>query len=276
MSSKIPAWQRMVAEGFAENLDGAERWILSGKVFLGLQRVQTAGQMLAPDATLTVRGFDHRYTSKGGLKLEGALADFHIQVKERICIDAGASTGGFTHCLVEHGAARVYAVDVGYGQLMGSLRNHPSVVNLERTNIDDALLRSLDPLPTLGTVDLSYLSLRKGIPAFDRVMHGQGELLCLVKPLFEIDDMAARRSGVVPENSYAPLLHALCTDVAAMGHGVCGVTHSPVTGNSGTLEFFLHVALQQPDRSGSSDDQTASIARAVARACALERFHKES
>ena len=195
MAKKRKALDRLLEEALFSDEKAALAAILAGEVFAAGQRVTGAGQMIAADAPLRVKGRELPYISKGGLKLEGALRDFGVDVRGRVCIDAGASTGGFTHCLVKAGAARVYAVDVGYGQLMGSLRQDPRVVNLERTNISDEKLLSLDPRPDLGTVDLSYLSLRKGIPAFSQVLHGQGELLCLVKPLFETGDMEARRTG---------------------------------------------------------------------------------
>ncbi|MCL1965513.1 MAG: TlyA family RNA methyltransferase [Firmicutes bacterium] len=241
---RVPAWQRLVSEGFFAARGEAERWILAGKVRAGEIPVTSAGQPVAADAPLAVRGLAQPYIAKGGLKLESALQAFSVAVRGRVCIDAGASTGGFTDCLVKHGASRVYAVDAGFGQLAGSLRQHPSVVNLERTNIGEEALLSLDPRPSLGTVDLSYLSLRKAVPQFARILHGQGDLLCLVKPLFEIDDAEARRTGNIPPGAYEPLLMSLADDFQRDGYRLCGVTHSPVTGNNGTLEFFLWLSME--------------------------------
>jgi 23S rRNA (cytidine1920-2'-O)/16S rRNA (cytidine1409-2'-O)-methyltransferase len=198
---KQKAWERMVADGLVQSRADAERWILLGRVFIGGSPVTHAGQPLSVCAPLTVRGMDARYISKGGYKLEGALVAFGLNLSGRVAIDAGASTGGFTDCLIKGGCARVYAVDAGYGQLHGTLRNHPAVVNLERTNIGDPSLLKLNPPPTLGTVDLSYLSLRKAVPIFASILGGRGELLCLVKPLFEIEDPQARRKGAVPEDA---------------------------------------------------------------------------
>lgn len=276
MSAKrMPAWERMVREGMVSNRVEAERWILAGKVRVGAAPVRSAGEPVAMDKPLTVQGLFDRYISKGGYKLEGALQAFSMDVRGRVAIDAGASTGGFTDCLVRSGCARVYAVDVGFGQLHGSLRQNPVVVNLERTNISDERLLTLSPRPDLGTVDLSYLSLRKGIPAFSQILHGQGELICLVKPLFEIDDAEARRAGVVPPQAYAPLLRGLCADIAREGLGfVAGVTHSPVTGNGGTVEFFLRVNLNDPDAQRTPEELRAQIDAAVEAGLSLERYHK--
>ncbi len=274
MAKKRKALDRLLEEALFPDEKAALAAILAGEVFAAGQRVTGAGQMIAADAPLRVKGRELPYISKGGLKLEGALRDFGVDVRGRVCIDAGASTGGFTHCLVKAGAARVYAVDVGYGQLMGSLRQDPRVVNLERTNISDEKLLSLDPRPDLGTVDLSYLSLRKGIPAFSQVLHGQGELLCLVKPLFETGDMEARRTGRLPDSAYAPVLNDLIRDVNALpGARAMNVTHSPVTGNAGTREFFLRVVLSPAPP--EAPDLTEAVGAAVSRALALREYEKK-
>ena len=186
---------------------------------------------------LSVRGLHAPYISKGGWKLAGAIRDFQVTV-ERAFVLTRAHAGGFTDCFLKHGAALVYAVEVGFGQLAGSLRQDPRVVNLERTNISDDRLLSLDPTPDLASVDLSYLSLRKGVPAFSRVMHGRGELLCLVKPLFETEDMEARRTGILSPDAYLPtpcgegLIRNLNADPAVRRY------LRPVTGNNGTRRFF--------------------------------------
>jgi 23S rRNA (cytidine1920-2'-O)/16S rRNA (cytidine1409-2'-O)-methyltransferase len=271
MPRKIPAWQRLVAEGLVQTRAEAERWILAGKVTAGGVPVRSAGQPLAEDAPLAVRGLGQRYVAKGGLKLEGALAAFGLSPQGRICLDAGASTGGFTDCLVQQGAALVYAVDVGYGQLAGSLRGHPRVRNLERTNLGDEALLALDPAPDFATADLSYLSLVKAVPLFTRALHGRGDLICLIKPLFEVDDAQARRSGEIDPAAYAPLLTGLCAHFAAEGHAVRGLTHSPVTGNHGTVEFFLWLAPGGADGL-AGEAITAAAEAAVQGALVLERY----
>ena len=274
MAKKSKALELVLAQGLCDNEKEARACIMAGEIFAGTQRVTGAGQMLSADSVLRLRGGQKPYVAKGGLKLQGAIADFGISVSGRVCIDAGASTGGFTDCLVKHGARTVYAVDVGYGQLMGSLRQDVHVVNLEKTNISDEKLLTLDPRPTLGTVDLSYLSLRKGIPAFAEILHHEGELICLVKPLFEVEDMEARRSGILPEGAYAPVLHDLIRDVNALPYArAVGVTHSPVTGNAGTREFFLHVCLSETP--ASAPELGAAVAAAVEQALALEDYDKK-
>jgi 23S rRNA (cytidine1920-2'-O)/16S rRNA (cytidine1409-2'-O)-methyltransferase len=269
---KQRAWERLIAEGWVQNRADAERWILLGSVTAGGAPVTSAGQLLPIGAALAVRGIDRRYVGKGGHKLEGALDAFGLDVTGRVAIDAGASTGGFVDCLLQRGCARLYAVDVGYGQLHGTLRNHPAVVNLERTNIGDPALLTLDPPPTLGTVDLSYLSLRKATPIFADILRHRGDLVCLVKPLFEIEDARARREGVVPPETYAPMLASLCAALSAGGAIVRGLTHSPITGNAGTLEFFLWLGLD----AGATPcpDLEERIATAVRAGLALEKYKK--
>ena len=270
---KVVLLDRLLSEGFFTSKEEAVPYLMGGQVYVGSQQQTSAAAKVDPLLPLTVRGLDMPYISKGGLKLEGAIRGFGIQVQDRVCIDAGACTGGFTDCFIKHGAARVYAVEVGFGQLAGSLRQNPRVVNLEKTNISDEKLLRLDPAPDLASVDLSYLSLRKGIPAFAEVMHHRGELLCLVKPLFETEDMEARRTGVLPPEKYLPTLLELVRDVNALpGTQAKQVTYSPVTGNNGTHEFFLHVVL------GSdvpAPDLTAACEKAVANVLALAPYHKK-
>ncbi len=239
--------ERLLKEGFFLTKEEALPFLMSGSVFCGGERVLNGGERVPLHLPMTVRGLDERYVGKGGYKLEGALRDFGIKAQGRVCIDAGACTGGFTDCLLQQGAKRVYAVEVGFGQLAGKLNQNPKVVNLEKTNLGDEKLLSLDPVPTLGVVDLSYLSLIKAVPQFRAVMHGQGELACLVKPLFEIDDAMARRTGEIEPTEYTPLLLSLIGALSGQeGTSVWNVTSSPVTGNNGTHEFFLHVKFGQP------------------------------
>ena len=272
MVKKRSALDRLIQEGFFDSREAALPYLMSGAVYCGAQPVTTGGQLVPCDKPLTVRGLYDRYVGKGGYKLEGAIQDFGIAVKDRVCIDAGACTGGFTDCLVKHGASLVYAVEVGFGPLAGSLAQDARVINLERTNLGDEKLLTLNPVPTLGSVDLSYLSLVKAVPQFRAVMHGQGELMCLVKPLFEIDDPAARRTGELSPDRYAPLLRSLCDALDTQpGTHAIGVTHSPVTGNHGTYEFFLHVCFGGGSFTPVED---AAICNAVERALTLPKYRK--
>lgn len=268
-SKKQKLTERLVEMGACATVKEAAARIMAGEVYINGQ-IAKNGAEVRTEEKVTLKG-TLPYASKGGFKLAGALRDFGIDVKDRVCVDAGASTGGFTDCLVQQGAALVYAVDVGFGQLMGRLRQDARVVNLEKTNVSDESLLALSPRPTLGTVDVSYLSLRKAVPYFAAILHGAGELCCLVKPLFEIDDAEARRTGIIREEQYAPLLRSLIDDIGGLpGAAVRAVTHSPVTGNAGTREFFLHVLLGAP--CDPVPDQ--AIEEAVRRAEELEIYKK--
>lgn len=268
---RVKALDRLLAEGFFSDAAQAQAFVMSGAVACGGQPVRTGGQLVPADAPLTVRGLGERYVGKGGYKLEGALADFGVSAQGRVCLDAGACTGGFTDCLLQHGAARVYAVEVGFGQLAGSLAQDERVVNLERTNLGDPALTLLEPAPTLGVADLSYLSLADAVPLYRAIQRGQGELLCLVKPLFEVDSAQARRTGEVPDALYAPTLHSLIARLSAQpGTVVQGVSHSHVTGNNGTREFFLHVRFGE----GSQPTLQGQVEAAVENALRLALYRK--
>ncbi len=270
---KVPILKKLLEDGVFETEKEARAYLMAGEVFLGEVRLQ-GGMKVPRDAQIRVRGREVPFAGKGGFKLTGALRDFSLSPRDRVCIDAGASTGGFTDCLVQNGARLVYAVDVGFGQLIGRLRQDPRVVNCERTNISDEKLLSLSPRPTFGTVDVSYLSLRRAVPYFQQILHGEGDLCCLVKPLFEIDDPEARRTGVIPEDRYQPLLRDLIADLDALPGVTCiQVTNSPVTGNAGTREFFLHLALGQVQAS-PPERLEREILEAVDRAEKLEKYRK--
>jgi len=220
----------------------AERWIMAGKVVVDGLRVDKPGYPVSIDADLRLKG-QTKYAGRGGLKLEGALAAFGIDVTGRTALDAGASTGGFTDCLLHHGADRVYAVDAGHGMLAGRLRADPRVVNLERTNISDLALAGLRPAPSLATLDLSYLSLRTAVPVVAPLLRPDGELVCLVKPLFETRDATVRRSGhIATPGLYVTVLSDLIGALTDTELTVCGLVHSPITGRRGTVEFFLWIA----------------------------------
>ena len=271
---KIPVLKKLTADGIFDSEKEARAFLMAGEVYWGETRLQ-AGMKIPENAAVTVRGRETPFAGKGGVKLTGALKDFALSPEGRVCIDAGASTGGFTDCLIQNGAKLVYAVDVGYGQLTGKLRQDPRVVNCEKTNISDEKLLSLSPRPTLGTVDVSYLSLRKAVPYFQRILHGEGDLCCLVKPLFEIDDAEARRTGVIPEDRYAPLLRDLVRDLDQLPGVTCvRVTNSPITGNAGTREFFIHAALGGA-RAPAPAELERQIGEAVEKAAMLEPYRKK-
>ena len=239
---KVTLLQLLVEKEIFSDGKKAESWILSGKVIVNDQRIDKAGQMVPRNAIIRIKGMN-KYVGKGGLKLEGALSDLNVNITDKTVLDVGASTGGFTDCLLQHGAERVYAVDTGYGSLAGRLRIDKRVVVFERTNIRDISPHQLKPLPSLATLDLSYISLRKAIPIVTNLLEPDGEMICLVKPLFEIQDAAIRRSSNIdrPAN-YEKILFDLILFIEHFGLRVIDVTRSQLLGGKGTREFFIRIS----------------------------------
>ena len=233
----------LVERGLAPTREKAARLILAGSVTVDGQRVDKAGALVGSRATVAVAP-GPRFVSRGGEKLAHALKAFGVAVSGRVCVDVGASTGGFTHCLLEAGAARVYAVDVGQGQLDATLRADGRVVVMERTNARRLGPLSFTDLPSLATLDVSFISLEKVLPPVMGALGVGGEAIVLVKPQFEVGKGEVGKGGVVRD----PAQHkAVLTRVARFavlrGWHLRGVTPSPVTGAKGNREFFLHLAL---------------------------------
>ena len=239
---KVRADQLLVARGLVPTRARAQALVLAGKVYVGEQRVDKAGALLAEDAAIMLRADDHPYVSRGGVKLAGALDTFGVDANGKRCIDLGASTGGFTDCLLQRGAASVAAVDVGYGQLAHKLRTDPRVLVLERTNAKTLEPSQVGGLADLVVVDASFIGLGKLLPAVARCLAGGGELVALVKPQFEVGrEEAARSKGVVRDPEVrARAIAGAEDDVKAAGLVVLGTCDSTLEGPKGNLEAFVH------------------------------------
>jgi 23S rRNA (cytidine1920-2'-O)/16S rRNA (cytidine1409-2'-O)-methyltransferase len=234
----------LVERGLVESREKALKLILAGDVFVDGERVDKAGALVAAEAELELHDRS-RYVSRGGEKMAHALDYFNVPVAERICIDIGASTGGFTDCLLQRGAARVYAVDVGTGQLDPRLRRDSRVVVMEKTNA-----RALDPRifpeqPSLAVIDVAFISLEKVLPAVFGVLAPRAEIVMLIKPQFEVGREHVGKGGVVRD----PALHRsvvarLARYSVLRGWHVLGVSASPLRGPKGNREFFLHISSQ--------------------------------
>ena len=236
---KMPLAALVIERGLFESYDEAQRWIMAGKVLVNDRRLDKPGMPVPCDATLLILG-KSRFASRAGYKLETALAFFAIEATGCVALDCGASTGGFTDCLLQHGAALVYAVEVGYGQLIGRLRADPRVRNLERTNLSDVNPAILQPLPTLITLDLSYLSLTKALPIASALLASEGQILALVKPLFEVESSTARRTGHIDDPSLlvTALQHVIQAGIQC-GLTVQGVIKLALQPQHGVHEFFV-------------------------------------
>ncbi len=277
MKKKISAIERLMNENWFNDEKEAAAWIMERKVLVGGRPVLSPGEAVSPEEPIRLRTpYKRKYVSKGGLKLEGALETLGIDASGKVALDCGASTGGFTDCLLQKGAQKVYAVDAGFGQLAGKLRADPRVVNLERTNLADPRLRELVPGPELITLDLSYLSLKKAIPICADMLGEAGMAVCLVKPLFEVEDPEIRRSGELTEPELlCGILMGLYDFCEGRDYKVCGITHSPVTGNEGTLEYFIALT---PDNKAKALNREAALKeaeRAVEASQALIHFKKQ-
>ncbi|MBM3128383.1 MAG: TlyA family RNA methyltransferase [Chloroflexi bacterium] len=230
----------LVERALAETRQRAQALILAGDVRVNQQVVTKAGALVPDDAAITLRA-PLQYVSRGGFKLAGALDAFALAPRDQICADIGASTGGFTDCLLQRGAARVYALDVGYGQIAWKLRNDPRVVVMDRVNI-----RHLDALPEpidLAVVDVSFISLTLVLPVARKLMQPRGQCLALIKPQFEAGRAQVGKGGIVRE---ARVQRAVIEKIAQYAvtddWRVRGVCRSPLTGADGNVEFFIHLS----------------------------------
>ncbi|MBK8999392.1 MAG: TlyA family RNA methyltransferase [Myxococcales bacterium] len=237
---KLRADVALVERALAASRTQAQALILAGRVFSGERRVEKAGELLAEDAELSVRGAP-RFVSRGGDKLEGALTELAVDVSDQVVLDIGASTGGFTDCVLQHGASRVYAVDVGHGQLAQKLRDDPRVVVMERTNARHLSAASFPEPIGLVVVDASFIGIEKLMPAIAAVLPAEGRLLALVKPQFEAGRDAARRArGVIrdPAVRDAAIGDARAA-IAAAGFELLGECDSKLPGPKGNVERFV-------------------------------------
>ena len=232
----------LVERGLAESRQIAQALILAGQVLVGGQKRDKAGTLVPPDAIIEIVGSKLRYASRAGMKLEGALEDFHLRVADKLCLDVGSSTGGFTDCLLQHGARRVYAVDVSVNQLAWKLQQDPRVVRVER-NARDLRPEDLGESVDLVTIDVSFISVTKLLPAVVAAARPGAEFLILVKPQFELARKDIGRGGIVRD----PRLHERAIEhVKAAAQAVLRVEDvrpSRLPGAEGNLEFFLHARL---------------------------------
>lgn len=242
----------MVAQGLAASRQRARALIMAGKVLADDFPVTKPGSLLAETATLTLKGEGLAYVSRGGLKLEAALEALQFEVGGKCCLDVGASTGGFTDCLLQRGARRVYAVDVGYGQLAWKLRQDPRVVVIERTNIRHLQADRIPEAVDLVTIDTSFISLQIVVPAALRFLRPGGDILALIKPQFEVGKGQVGKGGVVRDAAqHQAVIASLTRFFEGLGLTAVAVVPSPILGPKGNREFIIHLAApSNTNRSG--------------------------
>ncbi|MGI6412472.1 MAG: TlyA family RNA methyltransferase [Syntrophomonadaceae bacterium] len=230
-------------KGLTGSREKARAMILAGEVTVNGVTITKPGTQVSDDAEITITSCIPKYVSRGGLKLEQAIKAFAVEFQDKIVLDIGASTGGFTDCALKHGARKVYAVDVGYGQLDWSLRNDKRVVNLERTNIRYLSLNDLGERVDIITIDVSFISTAKVFPVAEGLLKEDGKVICLVKPQFEAGRGLIGKNGVVRDPSVHREVLGSCIESARKAGLYCtDITYSPITGPKGNIEFLLILA----------------------------------
>lgn len=228
--------------GLAESREKAKTLIMAGQVYVDNQKADKPGDTFSEDAQVEVRGKGLQYVSRGGLKLEKAMKQFGLTLTDKICMDVGASTGGFTDCMLQNGACKVYSVDVGYGQLAWSLRTDPRVVNLERTNARYLTKEQIPEEIGFFSVDVSFISLTIILPAVRPLMAEHGLAVCLIKPQFEAGREKVGKKGVVRDQAvHREVIEKIRDFALENGFSVLGLTYSPVKGPEGNIEYLIYL-----------------------------------
>lgn len=228
--------------GLAPSREKARTLIMAGSVYVNNQKFDKPGDTVSDDAEIEVRGSTLKYVSRGGLKLEKAMHLFPIDLNGKICMDIGASTGGFTDCMLQNSAQKVYSVDVGYGQLAWQLRQDPRVVNLERTNARYLTREQVPEEIDFFSVDVSFISLRIILPAVRPLLRDGGQAVCLIKPQFEAGREKVGKKGVVRDRAvHEEVVETICRFALENGYSVLGLTFSPVKGPEGNIEYLVYL-----------------------------------
>ncbi len=232
----------LVQRGLTESREKAKAIIMSGCVFVNNEKEDKAGQSFDVDAVIEVRGNTLKYVSRGGLKLEKAMANFDVTTEGKICMDVGASTGGFTDCMLMNGAVRVYSVDVGHGQLAWKLRNDERVICMEGTNIRYLTPSDVADIIDFASIDVSFISLTKVLKVVYELLSASGEIVCLIKPQFEAGREKVGKNGVVRDKSVHQEVIGIVIDFAEHnGFQVMNLDYSPIKGPKGNIEYLLHI-----------------------------------
>ena len=237
----------LTEKNFFDSRARAQAMIMAGKILVDGRKVDKSGTLVASDAEIRVLGEEMPFVSRGGLKLQKALDTFRINMSGKIAADVGASTGGFTDCMLQHGAAKVYAIDVGYGQLAWKLRQDSRVVNMERTNIRNVTREDFSDELDFASIDVAFISLEKVLPVVFDVLKPSGEVVALIKPQFEAGREHVGKHGVVRDkNVHAQVIERILNFAAEVGFGVAGLTFSPVKGPEGNIEYLAHLQKNSP------------------------------
>ena len=249
----------LVKKGLAESREKAKAIIMSGIVYVDNNKEDKAGQTFNEDALIEVRGNTLRYVSRGGLKLEKAMNCFGVTLEWKIAMDVGASTGGFTDCMLQNGAVKVYSVDVGHGQLAWKLRNDERVVCMEKTNIRYVTPDDVADKIDFASIDVSFISLKKVLPAVYDLLTDVGEVVCLIKPQFEAGREKVGKKGVVREQSvHVEVVDMIVSFAREMGFVTLDLSYSPIKGPEGNIEYLLYIT-KDTSREGREFDINALV-----------------
>ncbi len=242
MANKIRLDVAVFEGGYAPSREKAKAIIMAGQVYVNNQKADKAGIMISDEDKLEVRGSSLKYVSRGGLKLEKAMKAFPIELKDKICMDVGASTGGFTDCMLQNGAKKVYSIDVGYGQLAWKLRCDERVVNLERTNFRYVTRQQVEDEIDFSSVDVSFISLKHILPVLNTLLASDGCAVCLIKPQFEAGKEKVGKKGVVRDLSvHLEVVENIINLALENGFSVEGLDYSPIKGPEGNIEYLIYI-----------------------------------
>ena len=246
----------LVQLGLANSRELAKAYIMAGNVYVDGQKEDKAGTKVAVNADIEVKGSQMKYVSRGGYKLEKAINEFGVQLEGKICLDIGASTGGFTDCMLQNGASKVYAIDVGYGQFAWKLRQDERVVCLEKTNVRYVTHEQVPDEGDFASIDVSFISLTKVLPAVLGVLGANGQLVCLIKPQFEAGREKVGKKGVVRDiNVHREVIEMIVNYVRAQNLGILALDFSPIKGPEGNIEYLIYLDKSQ---TGMTEEEVAA------------------
>ncbi|MBE6893957.1 MAG: TlyA family RNA methyltransferase [Ruminococcaceae bacterium] len=255
MSEKQRLDAELVARGIIQSREQAKAAIMAGQVYVNNQKADKAGESVSPEDKIEFRGEKLAYVSRGGLKLEKAMELYGFKLDNKICMDVGASTGGFTDCMLQKGATKVYSIDVGYGQLAWKLRQDERVVNLERTNIRYITTEQVPDIVDFVSIDVSFISLGLVIPVLVPFLSDEAMMVCLVKPQFEAGKDKVGKHGVVRDPAtHMEVLERAVGFAKNAGFGIVGLEFSPIKGPQGNIEYLMVLTRKEPELSVSSED----------------------
>ena len=253
----------LVKKGLAPSREKAKTMIMEGNVFVNNNREDKAGSTFSEDCQIEIHGTTLKYVSRGGLKLEKAMTHFGITLEDKVCMDIGASTGGFTDCMLQNGAKKVYAVDVGYGQFAWKLRQDPRVVCMEKTNIRYVTPQDIADVLDFASVDVSFISLTKVLPAARELLAANGQMVCLIKPQFEAGREKVGKKGVVRDiKVHEEVVSNILSFALANGFSVLNLEFSPIKGPEGNIEYLVYLEKAEETHLADKVDMMAVVAAA--------------